>query len=366
MAKPYKNEKGIWCQRFTTPVNSANRKVRIHVQCTAEYNTPTYLRELVRAAIERHMKGLFTTGDTFESYVRDKFMLQYPAANNLQKSSRELLTYLFEKIAFEEIGSKPMSSIGKSELATMMDTLQKKQRIMKGTGEVKRAYSDQTIRLTMIAVTSVFRWAFQVKDISVMPDIVIPKVAQAKKPKPYTPEEAMALIEAARNPNERLMFLLMFDAGLRKAEVLGFQLDQVNFTTHVLTVDRQLYRGFERPTKSGRARTVPMSAVLEDAIKAVVADRIRVKYVLVDEHGEPYNEYWVRWIFQRCRRSAGIAHKRVHDARHSYATLRTATGTDAFALQRLMGHADIRTTQGYVHPVEPQPPSILDPKKAVG
>lgn len=365
---PFKNADGIWCERFTSPPNAQKLTKRFYVQCKAEYNSKEALAELVRQTIKRYVDGHFTTRDTFESYVREKFLVEYCAAKNLQKSSRESLLYLFEGIVFparEEgcaaFGNVPLGAIDTRTLSRLVATLQGKQKTLKMTGEVKRAYSDQTIRLAMIAVKSVFSWAKKNKDLSAVPEMEVPRVVKAQKPRPYSPEEALALVHTARTPAERLMFVLMFDAGLRTSEVLGLQPEQIDFTAHILTADRQLYRGLaKKHTKGKRIRHIEMSAELEAALKEVLANRIGIKYVLEDEAGRPFNAWWPRWLFERGCRAARIELRRVHDSRHSYASTRTTLGTDPFKLQRLLGHADIRTTMEYVHQaVAEQPVSIM-------
>ena len=356
---PRKNKaSGRWEQQKWTPRNAAGVKRRIYVVCPPEYNTPAFCRHLVRQELERHMGLVPRSLTRFDDFVRDRFMVEYPAARNLRESTIGLLDYLLGAIAGPELGALPLAGVDAAAVARRCGKLRTEMR--DDVTPPRRRYSDRTIRHVVVAVLSVLRWAKRTGEIVTLPELTMPKVAEAKAPQPYTRNEAAALIGAALDEGERALLLLLYDAGLRKSETLGLQWPKVNFDRHALTVDWQIYRGTASPTKGGRNRQIPMSGPLERSL--IVIKHLRGPYVLADADGEPRNENWIRTVHSRARRAAGLRHARIHDARHNFSTARTDEGMSPFALRDLLGHRDIRTTQGYVHASAQQLGSVLGTK----
>jgi site-specific recombinase XerD len=56
---------------------------------------------------------------------------------------------------------------------------------------------------------------------------------------------------------------------------------------------------------------------------------------------------WYAW--DSARKRAGLAHVRIHDLRHSFASFLVNSGRSLYEVQRLLGHAHIKTTQRYAH-----------------
>lgn len=56
---------------------------------------------------------------------------------------------------------------------------------------------------------------------------------------------------------------------------------------------------------------------------------------------------WLAW--KQLLREAGVREVRVHDMRHTAGTLLVAQGVHIRAVQEILGHSDVRTTQGYTH-----------------
>ena len=63
--------------------------------------------------------------------------------------------------------------------------------------------------------------------------------------------------------------------------------------------------------------------------------------------GKPYVSFWASW--NTARTLAGLEDVRVHDLRHSFASLLINSGRTLYEVQRLLGHTQIKTTQRYAH-----------------
>ena len=63
--------------------------------------------------------------------------------------------------------------------------------------------------------------------------------------------------------------------------------------------------------------------------------------------GKAYISIWYAW--DTARRKAGLSEVRIHDLRHSFASFLVNSGRSLYEVQKLLGHAHIKTTQRYAH-----------------
>jgi integrase len=67
-------------------------------------------------------------------------------------------------------------------------------------------------------------------------------------------------------------------------------------------------------------------------------------YVFVDELGEPYHPQGLRWLFEQAVQRAGVPLIRLHDLRHTMATLALQAGVHPKVVQEQLGHSGIDVT----------------------
>jgi integrase/recombinase XerC len=168
-------------------------------------------------------------------------------------------------------------------------------------------------------------------------------------PRPASPEDAMGLAEnaadAASAPwmgaRDLAILLLLYGAGLRVAEALSL-------TARVLPIGATL-----RVTgKRSKTRIVPVVPAVREAIDDYVR---QCPYPLsgdvplfVGARGGPLNPDLVRRSVAAARRRLGLPDSLTpHALRHSFATHLLARGADLRALQELLGHASLSSTQIY-------------------
>ena len=168
-------------------------------------------------------------------------------------------------------------------------------------------------------------------------------------PRPAAPDEAMELAEnaaeAASAPwigaRDLAILLLLYGAGLRVAEALSL-------TAAVLPIGQTL-----RVTgKRSKTRVVPIVPAAREAIEDYVR---RCPYPLkgdsplfVGARGGRLNPDLVRRVVAAARRRLGLPDTLTpHALRHSFATHLLARGADLRALQELLGHASLSSTQIY-------------------
>jgi len=146
---------------------------------------------------------------------------------------------------------------------------------------------------------------------------------------------------------DQAMFELLYASGLRVSELVGLRVHETNFQGNYLTV-----KG-----KGAKVRAVPFGQwARQKLISYLNADRPRLlkgkasPFLFVNRSGEPLTRQGFWKIIRRYALMAGID-KRVtpHTLRHSFATHLLEGGADLRAVQAMLGHADISTTQIYTH-----------------
>jgi integrase/recombinase XerD len=145
----------------------------------------------------------------------------------------------------------------------------------------------------------------------------------------------------------RALLELAYGAGLRVSELCGLELNG-------LLLDEGLVRvlgkgGKERLVPIGRGTIGPVSVYLSVLRPTLDRGRTRSR-VLLNARGEPLSRVGAWGVVKRCAERAGVQ-KRVtpHTLRHSFATHLLEGGADLRAVQEMLGHADLSTTQIYTH-----------------
>jgi len=95
-------------------------------------------------------------------------------------------------------------------------------------------------------------------------------------------------------------------------------------------------------------------------LSAGVLDLLRNRRVAVEgpwvfpnpKTGKPYYSCWDAWV--TTRNKAGLPGLRMHDLRHTYASMMLQSGSDIFAVQQALAHTQLKTTALYLHLTEGQ------------
>jgi integrase/recombinase XerD len=167
-------------------------------------------------------------------------------------------------------------------------------------------------------------------------------------PQILQPGEVDALLRATRTHRDRAMVLAMVLGGLRRCEVLGLRLEDLNIGQR---------RVFIADGKGGHQRIVPISSRFFTAVgtyldteRPAAASTDRLFVVLKGGHrGRPLSAYGVDEILDGARRRAGLAHATCHQLRHTCLTRLREAGMALEAIQAQAGHASIESTRIYLH-----------------
>jgi integrase/recombinase XerD len=171
-------------------------------------------------------------------------------------------------------------------------------------------------------------------------------------PKVLSRDEVARLLAAPRGTTppalrDRALLELMYACGLRASEAIGLEVGEVDLDAGVLRASG----------KGSKERLVPIGREAIAAIR-IYLERGRSTFVglapephlFVNQRGTGLTRQGLYKIVQRYARAAGLDGKMSpHTLRHTFATHLLAGGCDLRALQEMLGHADIATTQIYTH-----------------
>jgi integrase len=168
-----------------------------------------------------------------------------------------------------------------------------------------------------------------------------------------TRNEAQELVNAASKTNLRgwrdgAMVGLLLGCGLRRSEVVGLNLDQLQSREDHWVIVNLIGKG-------ARIRTVPVPSWAKELVDAWlqhsgVSDGKLFRQVLKGEmlqvSGVTANVVW--YAVKRCAEQAGINNLAPHDLRRTCARLCHSSGGELEQIQFLLGHASVQTTERYI------------------
>jgi integrase/recombinase XerC len=148
----------------------------------------------------------------------------------------------------------------------------------------------------------------------------------------------------------RALFEIIYGAGLRVSEACALDLDDVSDGPGACVKVRQ--------GKGRKDRLVPIGSKARQALEAWLPARAAaltgargpdVAALFVSARGHRLGPRTVRRLLAACERATGTPAVSPHALRHSFATHLLGEGADLRAIQEMLGHASLRTTQRYAH-----------------
>lgn len=212
--------------------------------------------------------------------------------------------------------------------------------------------SARTLARRLSAWRTFFGWRIRHCGATVNPatGVRAPKLAK-QLPKALSPDNAARLldrrVEAPLDVRDKAMFELLYSSGLRLAELISLELAD----------GRSIVRDGEVTVtgKGAKTRTVPVGRHARDAIGSwlhcrVTVARPDVGALFVGARGERVHATVIQKRLKRWAEQGGVqAAVHPHVLRHSFATHVLQSSGDLRAVQDMLGHASISTTQVYTH-----------------
>ena len=255
--------------------------------------------------------------NTEVSYARDlKKMNQYLSAQGISRVSDVTTTALSSYVLFlEKEGRKP-ATISRSiaSMKAFYHYMEKEQKLVTDPSELLKA----------------------------------PKI-EKKMPTILTTEEVNRLLEqpSGTSPKElrdKAMLELLYATGIRVSELISLKLSDVNLTMEYLIC-----------ADGHRERIIPFGSIAREALKRYLefgrpqlVETDAGEWLFTNCSGQPMSRQGFWKLIKSYGRKAGIeAEITPHMLRHSFAAHMVSNGADLKAVQEMLGHSDISTTQVY-------------------
>ncbi|MBF0474305.1 MAG: site-specific tyrosine recombinase XerD [Deltaproteobacteria bacterium] len=217
----------------------------------------------------------------------------------------------------------------------------------------KQGFKDSTVARRMAAVRTLFRFLVQDRIIETTPaaELDLPRLRQ-KIPGILSAEEVDKLLAAPdqttpRGLRDAAMLEVIYATGMRVSELVSLTLNNLN-----------LELGFIRAIgKGSKERIVPLGqAAINRTREYLESGRSRLTkarpepYVFINRSGKPLTRQGFWKLIKKYALISGIQGDITpHTMRHSFASHLLERGADLRAVQEMLGHADISTTQIYTH-----------------
>ena len=246
------------------------------------------------------------------------------------------------------------------QFGTYLINIYELQDITKATTQMVRSYivflkekgeENRSINRKMSALRSFYKFCLREEMIEISPLQSIKSLKQPKELAKFVPEHDMEKVSFEGNGDfkvvrDELLFEMLYQTGMRQAELRGLKdndIDEMAMQIKVLG-------------KRNKERIIPISRQLlemTENYKKVRDEQFSERgnvYLLVNDRGEAMSPTFVYRVVHRILEGVTtIEQKSPHVLRHTFATHLLNEGADIRAIQKILGHSSLSSTQIYTH-----------------
>ncbi|WP_237458371.1 tyrosine-type recombinase/integrase [Pontibacillus yanchengensis] len=144
---------------------------------------------------------------------------------------------------------------------------------------------------------------------------------------------------------DKTLVLLLLDTGLRISEAVNLTIEQIDIKSLEITVPSQV-------AKNRKYRDVPITHQVAKRLRDLHAESQLyfgdTDRIFMNAYGEPFTDDAFRRRLNRLKKKLDIPRLHPHQFRHTFCRNYLLAGGDVFTLQKIVDHADIKTTRKYV------------------
>jgi integrase/recombinase XerC len=219
--------------------------------------------------------------------------------------------------------------------------------------QYEKGLSKTSVARSLAAVRSLYRWLAREGVVEQNPAklVATPKLPK-KLPRVPTIEEMNSVLDgrmpetAAFPERDRLMLELLYGCGIRNSELTGINVDDVRLSAEAILIRGKGKK--ERYVPFGDSAKAALAAYLPARQEILSGNRRQTPALLINQRGGRLTTRSVGRIVKKIAVSKGLSPDvHPHTLRHAFGTHMLEEGADLRAIQELLGHERLATTQRY-------------------
>lgn len=326
----------VWiCSNGKRMAKKVGKDKKLANQVAKEYRKKILLGEIDWDKGKKLSKNL-TFSDFCKTYLKN-------AQNRLKYNTIKSYERIINLYLLNSLGNQKLVSITKSNIRKL---LQEKQN------------QGLVVNNIRICLSTIFQHAVDQEILQVNPAHGLGKSFPYRKmfqPKILNKNQVREFLKVSQKykPQYYTFFLTAFRSGMRLGEMLALTWENVNFDTGQIKVCRSFSHNHWDTPKSHKIRFVDMSNNLQAKLKKHQPKHKPTALVFAGNGGKPRSPNQLRKAFYQLLSQAELTRIRLHDIRHTYASLLLQAGAPIHYVKEQLGHSTIATTvdlYGHVSP----------------
>lgn len=210
--------------------------------------------------------------------------------------------------------------------------------------------SASSITRKIASIKGFFKYVSANREIKANSALAInsPKLPK-RLPKVITFEEIKKLLNNRLTVKEKAVFELLYATGLRVSELVNLEIKNVDFKNNLIkTTGKGSKERFVPVGKKAKAALNEYLKQRELILKTKFGSNYKENAIFINDNGKKISR---QWVYNFIKKQGETIHKQIspHTIRHSFATHLLENGADLRAVQELLGHSSVVTTQLYTH-----------------
>lgn len=265
---------------------------------------------------------------------------------NWRESTRETYIFNLKKHIFPKIGKIPIHILTRKKLKAFF------------SGLIKGGMSPNTVALIRAPIQGVISLALDEEWIEFNPlhNLIIKNRKSQSTVQPLTDHQAEQLLNQAKVFMDGYYYphlLCSIRTGIRIGELQALTWDDLDFHNRILEINQSIRKGRTTTPKNHRTRRVDITPHLAKTLKAHKTAQKKaalksgyqfVNYIFANRRGNVLDRETYKNALNQCLHGAGLSHIRIHDLRHTYATIRLLRGHNIGDVSYQLGHSSIKIT----------------------